>query len=314
LEQEIERIKFRNPVLLAAGFDYDSRLTGILRDVGFGGETIGSITYKPYEGNPKPRLARLPNSKSLLVNKGLKNKGAKFIIEKMRGKKFQIPTGISIAKSNCAETCDDDSGIEDYISCLKLWEKSGMGDYYEINISCPNAFGGEPFVYPEKLNKLLYRVDKLNLKKPLFLKMPVDFSFDETDKLIKVAKMHKVSGLIFGNLTKERSNKLFDKKEIKSAGKGNFSGLPCKDKSDALIEFSYKKYGKRFIIIGAGGIFSAEDAYRKIELGASLVQLITGMIYNGPGLISEINRGIAERLKKEGYRNIKEAIGKRAKI
>ncbi len=309
LEQNILGINFRNPIGLAAGFDYDARLTQILPPVGFGFNTVGSITYSSYEGNAPPRLSRLPKSHSILVNKGLKNKGAKEILESIKNLKFEIPLGISVAKTNSKENCDDENAIADYCKSLKLCEKYNLNNFYEINISCPNAFGGEAFTTPKRLDKLLTAIDKIKTRRPIFLKMPVDFTTKETEQLCEIAIKHNVRGLIFGNLTKKRKNPLFDKEEIKKAGKGNFSGIPTQKKSNQLIKFVYKKYKNRFVIIGCGGIFTVEDAYKKIKLGASLVQLITGMIYQGPNLIGEINHNLVQLLKKEGFSNIKEAIG-----
>lgn len=309
LKQNILGINFQNPIGLAAGFDYDARLTQILPDLGFGFETIGSITLKSYQGNPPPRLARLIKSKSLLVNKGLKNSSTSEIIKKLKNKKFEFPLGVSVAKTNCKSNSHDNEAIEDYSESFKLLKKSNLGNFYELNISCPNAFGGEDFTTPKKLSRLLKKIDSLKLKKPLFLKMPIDFSENETKNLCEIAEKHNVQGLIFGNLTKNRKNSKFDKKEIKNAGKGNFSGMPTQKKSNQLIKFAYKKYKSRFIIIGCGGVFSAEDAYEKIKLGASLVQLITGLIYEGPSLISEINQGLVHLLKKDGFSNISEAVG-----
>ena len=204
LEQNILGIHFRNPIGLAAGFDYNADLVKILPGVGFGFGTIGSVTHGKYGGNEKPRLGRLPNSRSLLVNKGLKNKGAKAIAGKIKNIEIEIPLGVSIAKTNCKETCDEKEGIKDYINCIKEFEKVNVGNYYELNISCPNAFGGEDFTEEKKLDRLLTETDKLELRKPLFLKMPVDFSVRKTEELCNIAKNHKVEGLIFGNLTKNR--------------------------------------------------------------------------------------------------------------
>jgi len=310
LEQEILGIKFRNPVGLSAGFDYEADLTQILPSVGFGHHTIGSVTRGPYEGNKAPRLGRLIKSRSLLVNKGLKSTGVENVIDSLHDMPFKIPIGVSVAKTNCEKTADEKKGVKDYVDSFKLWKKSDLGDYYELNISCPNAFGGEPFTTPVKLKKLLTEIDKLKLKKPMFLKMPLDVSLKETDALCKVALKHNVQGLIFANLTKDRSNSYLDPDELKEAGKGSFSGVPVREKGNKLIAFVYKKYGKKFVIIGCGGIFSAEDAYEKIKLGSSLVQMITGMIYNGPGVIGDINYGLVQLLKRDGYKNISEAIGK----
>ena len=310
LKQQLLGIVFENPVGLAAGFDYEGKLTQILPEVGFGFYTVGSVTFDSYGGNKFPRILRLPKSLSLLVNKGLKSPGAKSVILSLKNLKFKIPLGISIAKTNCKLNSDENNEINDYIKSLKLWEQNNIGSYYEINISCPNSFGGEVFTTPKKLEKLLKEIDKLKTKKPVFLKMPVDLTEKQTAALLKIAEKHYVQGLIFGNLTKNRENYLFDNEEIIKAPKGNFSGMPTQEISNKLIKFSYKRYKNRFIIIGCGGIFNAEDAYKKIKYGASLIQVITGMIFQGPQVISQINQELVKLLEKDGYKNISEAIGK----
>ena len=313
LEQKILGMKFRNPVGLAAGFDYNADLIDIIPSVGFGFQSIGSITSEACFGNKKPRLGRLPKSKALYINKGLKNAGAEKIIKGLKTKKPEIPVFISIAKTNCKRTVNEQEGVKDYISSLRLWAGTRIGDIYELNISCPNSFGGESFTSKTSLNKLLEEVNKLRLKKPVFLKMPTDIAEKKAGELCFIALRHNVQGVIIGNLTKDRNQKHLKREEVKRFGSGSFSGLPCGEKSDKLIKYIYKKYGTKLIIIGCGGIFSAEDSYRKIKNGASLVQLITGMIYEGPGLISEINQELVELLKKDKYKNISEAIGADAK-
>lgn len=312
LNQRIAGIDFRNPVGLAAGFDYNADLVGILPSVGFGYNVIGSVTFGKYLGNATPRLGRLPKSKALLVNKGLKSEGAREVARKLKTQKCEN-LWISIAKTNSKKTVNDKDAIEDYIKSLKIFEKAKLGSVYEINISCPNAYGGEAFTTPKKLDKLLSEISKLKIKKPIFLKMPINLTFAEMGSLCNVASKYKITGLVFGNLEKSRDNSDLVPEELAKVGKGNFSGKPTEKKSNALLEFVYKKYGKKFVLVGCGGIFSAEDAYKKIKLGASLVQLITGMIYRGPGVIGEINYGLAKLAKKEGYDNIGEAIGKGVK-
>lgn len=305
LKQQILKISFENPIGLAAGFDKDARLTDILPSVGFGFEEVGSITAEPYKGNPKPRLQRLKNSNSLLVNYGLKSKGAKIISEKLKNKKFNLPIGISIAKTNSPDTVDDKKGIADYVKGFKYF--TDIGDYYTINISCPNTFGGQPFHDPKKLDALLSALDKIKTKKPIFIKFSPDLSKPQVDGIIKVVKNHKVHGFIMGNLTKNRDNKkIFDKNFLSIGG---LSGKVVEELSNDLIKYLYKKTKWEYIIIGCGGVFTAEDAYKKIKLGASLIQLITGMVYQGPQTISEINLGLVTLLKKDGYKNISEAIG-----
>lgn len=309
LEQNILGIKFKNPVGLAAGFDKDAYLTNILPSVGFGFAEVGSISGEPYEGNPGKRLYRLKKSKSIVVNYGLKNQGAEKISQRLKNKKFDIPIGISVAKTNSDKTIELENGIKDYLKVCKLFEN--IGDYLTINISCPNAFGGEPFTDEIKLEKLLSEIDKLNYKKPVFIKLPPDLDIEKIDKIINVTDKHKTNGLICSNLTKDRNNPKIKEKIIESTIpiKGSLSGKIIEDLVNEQIRYIYSKTKGKYIIMGCGGVFSAEDAYKKIKLGATLIQLITGMIFEGPQLISEINRGLVKLLEKDGFKNISEAIG-----
>lgn len=310
LEQNILGITFKNPLGLAAGFDKDAHLTGLLKEVGFGHEEIGSITGEPCEGNPKPRLWRLKKSKGLVVYYGLKNDGCKKISKRLKNKKFNIPIGVSIAKTNCKATADKEDGIKDYLKAYKAMLE--IGDYITINISCPNAFGGLPFSDPSSLNQLLQEIRNVESSKPIFLKLPPDLSEKEIDDIIETADRHKIDGFICTNLTKDRSNEEIRKhlKDADTKSVGGISGNPIKDLSTKVVSQIYKKTQGRYIIIGCGGVFSAQDAYDKIKAGASLVQLITGMIFEGPQLMSEINQGLVKLLKKDGYKNISEAVGK----
>ncbi len=310
LSQSLGGISFPNPVGLAAGFDYDAKLTQILPSLGFGFATVGSITACPYGGNPRPRLGRLPKSKSLMVNKGLKSIGTPKIIAKLAPLKFQIPLGISVARTNSKDTAEEKKGIADYIESFVQLEKAQMATHYELNISCPNAYGGEPFTVPKKLTRLLQAIKQLHLKTPLLIKMPTDLGISEALELMLVVKKYPVAGLIFGNLTKDRQNRLIHPSERDKYAAGNFSGKPTWVRSNTLLAAIYKKYKKQFILIGCGGVFSAQDAYTKIKLGASLVELITGMIYQGPQLIGQINAGLVKLLHEDGYDSISQAIGK----
>lgn len=309
LEQNIAGIKFKNPVGLAAGFDKDAYLTSILPSVGFGFAEVGSITGEPYEGNPGKRLERLKKSKSIVVNYGLKNQGAEKISQRLKNKNFDIPTGISVAKTNSDKTIELENGIRDYLKVCRLFEN--IGDYLTINISCPNTFGGEPFTDEIKLEKLLSEIDKLNYRKPIFIKLPPDLDVEKIDKIINVSDKHKISGFVCSNLTKDRNNPKIKEKIIETTIliKGSLSGKIIEDLVNEQIKYIYSRTKGKYIIMGCGGIFSAEDAYKKIKLGASLVQLITGMIFEGPQLISEINKGLVKLLEKDGFKNISEAIG-----
>jgi dihydroorotate dehydrogenase subfamily 2 len=307
LEQTILGIRFANPIGLGAGFDKNALLTDIMPSVGFGFEEAGSITGEPCEGNPKPRLWRLPKSRGLVVYYGLKNDGCEAIARRLRGKRFDFPLGVSVAKTNDQSTVEVEKGIDDYEKAFRALHE--FADYVTVNISCPNAFGGEPFTTPERLDCLLDRLDKITTSKPIFLKLPVDISNDELDALVTVMLKHRVRGVVVSNLTKKRDRKEINQDEIRNISKGGISGKPTFEASNDLIKHLYKTTGHRFVIIGIGGVFCAQDAYEKIRCGASLVQLITGMIFEGPQLIGDINRGLVELLKRDGFKNISEAVG-----
>ncbi len=303
LTQTVAGITFQNPLGLAAGFDKEAVLTQILPSVGFGFEEAGSITAKAYQGNPKPRLYRLPEKQALRVYYGLKNSGADNIYNSLKRKRFKFPVGISIAKTNSESTSHVPAGIADYVYSYKLF--SDVGSYVTINISCPNTCETFPiFAKPENLDLLLAAIFKVPKSKPVFVKLSPDLSEENLGQILAVCKKYPVDGFVCGNLTKENSHN--------HDGRGGFSGKLVSSLSDELISKVYKYFNGQKIIIGCGGVFSAEDAYKKIKLGASLIQLITGMIYQGPQLIAEINMGLVKLLKKDGFKNISEAIGKSA--
>lgn len=312
LRQKVLGIQFINPVGLSAGFDKNFELLPLLKSVGFGFMEGGSLTFEPCIGNPKPWFYRLPKTKSLVVNAGLANEGVKTIIKRImlypKSTFDNFPINISVAKTNSKQASSETDAIEDYLGSLIQIKKSGVGDIITLNISCPNTYGGEPFTSPSRLEHLLKQVDRLHINKPIFIKMPSDLNWTEFDKLLQVVIKHQISGLTISNLAKDRGQiKLMD--PLPKSVKGNLSGKPTWDLSNNLIKQTYQKYGDRFIIIGVGGIFSAEDAYTKIKLGASLVELITGIIFEGPQLVGRINYDLVKLLKKDGYKSVHEAIG-----
>ena len=304
LAQTVCGIHLRNPVGLAAGFDKNAELLSILPSVGFGFIEIGSVTGEPCEGNAKPRLWRLKKSKSIAVYYGLKNDGAESIVKRIGKTTPTIPVGVSIAKTNCALTVDTAAGIFDYVKALGTFQN--WGSYITVNISCPNVFGGEPFTDAPRLDLLLTQLDFLADGRPVFLKLAAELSEEELGALYMVCERHKVDGFICSNLMKKRSDNILD---TYIPEKGGLSGKLVENASDKQIAWLYKKAKGKYVIIGLGGIFSAEDAYRKIRLGSNLVQLITGMIFEGPQLIGEINYGLVQLLKRDGFKHISEAVG-----
>lgn len=301
ISKTVDGIKYRTPVLLSAGFDPDGRLTRILPTLSFGGEEIGSVTAHPCEGNAKPHLTRLVRNKSIVVYKGLRNRGVDALIQKLantsRAKDFVL--GISIARTNEQEAATDaESGIRDYVESFEKLVAAGVGDYYTLNISCPNAFTGETFTDPVLLEQLLTRIREIPCEKPVYLKMPINIPWDHFTQLLDSADRHQIQGVVIGNLNKNYSDLAYPEdapKEFrggpaspKTSSRGGLSGAPCKELSDELIRKTRERYGKRFTIMGVGGILTPEDAMEKFAAGADLIQLISGMIFEGPGLIRAI--------------------------
>ena len=306
LEQDIEGIHFSNPIGLAAGFDKNARLTQILPDVGFGWMEVGTITARKCEGNPRPRLHRLPHSKALVVNYGLMNDGSDSIFSRIKDTTFPISVGTSFGPTNDEQTMDYKKAIEDYAYSYKLFAQ--VGSYTTLNLSCPNTCNDQPFTDPKKFEELLQALQPIRTKKPVFLKLSPDLSFETLDKLLTVAARYKIKGVICSNLTKKRSPSLNQEDYIPD--KGGISGKPVSDLSDNMIKHIAGHWGDAFVIVGCGGVFTAEDAYRKIRLGASLIQMITGMIFEGPQVIGAINQGLVDLLKRDGFTSIKDVIGK----
>lgn len=294
-EITVDGLHYRTPVILSAGFDYNARLINVLPAFSFGEVEVGSVTAKPCQGNPKPRLTRLPKSKSILVNKGLRNDGVDIIIKRLQNKKKikDFVVGVSIARSNVEQTVSVEKGVNDYLESFKKLNQANVGDYFVLNISCPNAFGGETFAEPVSLEKLLEAISHVPCDKPVYIKMPINLDWPAFDELLRVIEKFEISGVIIGNLNKDYSA-LVVRDEAPEKYQGGLSGRPCFKLSNDLIYKTREKYGRRFTIIGSGGIFSPQDALEKLNLGADLVQLITGMIYEGPGLIKEIAKEYAK--------------------
>jgi dihydroorotate dehydrogenase len=235
-------------------------------------------------------MTRLVRDKSLIVYKGLRNKGVERLIRHLRAtpRLRDFVLGISIARTNekaaCART---DAGIEDYAESFTRLTEAGIGDYYTINISCPNAFGGETFTEPVLLRRLLARLRNIPCTRPIYIKMPINVTMSEFDELLQIADESGVQGLVIGNLNKDYTE-LDHPEDAPAEFRGGLSGKPCFARSNEFLRHAREKYGRRFTLIGVGGIFTPEDAMAKFRAGADLVQLITGMVFEGPGLIKSI--------------------------
>lgn len=306
-------IDFKNPIGLAAGFDKDVRLTKIMPSVGFGFEEVGAITHHPYEGNKGLRLARLPQDQSLIVYYGLKNIGAEAILKKLQRLHFRIPIGINIAKTNRADIQGEKS-TEDYAATYRML--SQYFAYVTLNVSCPNAQDGCMFQDPRLLDGLLAAIAKEEKRVPVLLKISTHLTEEEVDQILAIVKKYPfVDGFVVGNLSKRRDILKFKspQERLDLIPSGGISGKPIREISTNLIRHIYRTTGGKYTIIGLGRVFTAEDAYEKIKAGASLVQIVTGLIYGGPMVVKKINKGLVTLLARDGYAHISDAVGKEAR-
>lgn len=297
LEREVFGLKFKNPVGLAAGFDKDAKLYNEFSNFGFGFVEIGTLTPKPQLGNPKKRLFRLREDNAIINRMGFNNQGVFDAVERLK-KEHRVLVGGNIGKN---KVTPNDEAVKDYLICFDaLFE---YVDYFVVNVSSPNTPGLRELQDKKPLTDILKKLKRENTKlagkydskeKPILLKIAPDLTDDQLLDIISIVRDSKTDGVIATNTTVER-------KGLKShltlvEEKGGLSGKPLTQRSTEVIRFLSEKSKGAFPIIGVGGIHSAEDALEKLEAGASLVQLYTGFIYEGPGLIKRINKAILEQV------------------
>ena len=315
----VDGIDYKNPVGLSAGFDKDGELTKIYPHMGFGLAELGSFTGEICPGNPGKRLFRMIKSKAIVIWYGLNNMGAEKLSKNLENQNFgRLRVGINAALTNQTSNFDLEAAVKDYCKTMTLFKD--IGDYYTINISCPNTQEGEPFVHRENLDVLLKMVnEKIRpiTKKPIYVKLAADMSIPEIDTIVDACTDHKMDGFVCTNLAKPEFNSEHRPEEYPTTkgllpkGKGAMSGLPLQRISTDVIRHVYRKTQGKMTIIGVGGIFSAKDAYEKITSGANLCHMITTMIFDGPQNISEINRGLVKLIKADGFKSVEEAVGSR---
>ncbi|MET4083790.1 dihydroorotate dehydrogenase [Pedobacter sp. UYP30] len=292
LEREVFGIKFKNPVGLAAGFDKNGEYVEPLSNLGFGFIEVGTVTPMPQPGNDKPRMFRLPNDEALINRMGFNNKGVDVMAERLRMVKDKHPdivVGGNIGKN---KTTPNGEALYDYLICFK--KLFDVVDYFVVNVSSPNTPGLRELQEKEPLKNILNALQTENhsnaLPKPILLKIAPDLTNSQLDDIIEIVAETKIAGIIATNTTISREDLLSDEKEIAEAG--GLSGKPVKSRSTEVIKYLAEKSNRAFPIIGVGGIHSAADAKEKMAAGASLVQLYTGFIYEGPGLIKRICKAL----------------------
>tara|TARA_R110000765_G_scaffold72010_4_gene139847 strand:- start:3562 stop:4605 length:1044 start_codon:yes stop_codon:yes gene_type:complete len=296
LERELFGLKFKNPVGLAAGFDKNAVLYNELSDFGFGFVEIGTLTPKPQEGNPKKRLFRLKADHAIINRMGFNNNGVFEAVEKLK-KEHRVLIGGNIGKN---KVTPNNEAIKDYLICFDaLFDHV---DYFVVNVSSPNTPGLRELQDKEPLMALLNELQlensklskrKNTIRKPILLKIAPDLTDSQLFDIIEIVNTTKIDGVIATNTTISREN--LKSHVLLTEEVGGLSGAPLKDRSTEVIRFLAEKSNKSFPIIGVGGIHSAEDALEKLEAGADLIQLWTGFVYEGPGLVKKINKALLEK-------------------
>jgi dihydroorotate dehydrogenase len=295
LEQDLFGCHFPNPVGLAAGFDKNGTTPKAMQALGFGFVEVGSITAKPSEGNPKPRAFRIPRDHSLINRMGLNNEGADVITKRLSGMDLNIPLGINIAKTNDA-SIHGDAALQDY---LYSYEKAqSVADYITINISCPNTGEGKTFEDPQALRDLLQTLElSKSGRRPSLVKFTVDIERSALAKLIEICEDLGVAGYVATNTSSIREGLNTPETILNEIGNGGLSGRAIQKRSTQVVKWISEITGGKKPLVGVGGIDSPEAAIEKIEAGAHLIQIYTGMVYEGPSLAKRINKALIDHPK-----------------
>lgn len=291
LERELFGITFKNPVGLAAGFDKNAVLYNELANFGFGFIEIGTVTPKGQEGNPKKRLFRLKADKGIINRMGFNNEGLEAAISQLKKNKGRVVIGGNIGKNT--QTLPEDY-TADYLECFNGLH--AYVDYFVLNVSCPNVGSHAKLNDKDYLLELIAAVQKANnaftTQKPILLKIAPDLNDGQLDEIVELVQETKLDGVIASNTSVDRNNLKATPDQIEAIGNGGLSGQPIKDKSTRVIKYLSDKSQNSFPIIGVGGIHSENDAIEKLNAGASLVQVYTGFVYEGPNLVKRINKSI----------------------
>lgn len=299
LQKEVFGLKFINPVGLAAGFDKNGEVISEMANLGFGFIEVGTVTPLPQSGNPKPRMFRSPREKALINRMGFNNLGVDVVAERIAAYRKKQPAaqkgliiGGNIGKN---KNTPNEDAVSDYIKCFdRLFD---VVDYFVVNVSSPNTPGLRALQEKEPLmailNTLQQRNNKNGISKPILLKIAPDLTDEQLNDIVEIVQEAKIAGVIATNTTIDKSS-IADAKLKEEAG--GLSGAPLTKRSTEVIRYLAKKSNGSFPIIGVGGIHSAEDAMEKLEAGASLVQLYTGFIYEGPGLIKRVNNALLSKM------------------
>ncbi len=291
LERKVFGLTFPNPVGLAAGFDKNAEVYNEMENLGFGFVEIGTVTPKAQPGNPKPRIFRLVKDMALINRMGFNNGGVEAAVQNLKKRKTRIIIGGNIGKNTSTENCDASQDYNKVFDALYPY-----CDYFVVNVSCPNIEHMQALQEKEQLKALLKGVinirNQKETRKPVLVKISPDLNLMQVDDIISIVSELEMDGIVASNTSSGRSNLTTAKSEIEKIGHGGLSGAPLKDASLGIIRYINQKTNGRIPIIASGGIMTPEDAMERLLAGASLIQIYTGFIYQGPGIVKQILKTI----------------------
>jgi len=289
-------VKFAHPLGLAAGFDKNAVAVNHWHKLGFSHVELGTVTFHAQPGNPKPRLFRLPEDKAIINRMGFNNDGAAAVAARLAAASPQIPIGINLGKSKITELAEAPA---DYRETYRLLQ--GFGQYFVVNVSSPNTPGLRSLQEKGPLLDILRAMDEIDTSKPRFIKVAPDLELSALDEVLEVAVESKATGIIATNTTISRPDNLYGQHRQEAGG---LSGMPVRDLSDRVLSHIAKQAPAEMVLIGVGGIFDAEDVWRKITLGAHLTQVYTGWIYGGPHMVPNVMERLVAKMEREGVKNL----------
>ena len=303
-------LDFKTPLGLAAGFDKQGQLHEVIAALGFGHMEMGSISLQPWPGNPSPTLLRLPQDGGLINRLGLNSDGATIIRRRLLDRQFQIPTGMNLVKTADPEIAGEEA-LEDFLENFRRFYP--LADFVTLNLSCPNTVEGKTFEDPEVLEPFLKELKKIRAElsttrqvKPVLVKLSPDLQDRELDRLLGLAEEYGIDGFVIANTTLRRENLRSPATELEKLPAGGVSGRPLKEYAQQMTQKVFRRTGGRLPIIACGGIgcdpkkHPAQEVWEYLKLGATLVQVYTGLIYRGPSLIKLTNRGLMQILREKG--------------
>ena len=289
---------FPNPVGVAAGFDKNAEIPRALAALGFGFVEVGGVTAEPQAGNPRPRLFRLPEDEGLINRMGLNNHGAEVIGERLRETSVDVPVGVNVAKS---EHVNPEDAPADYVRTYDA--VASGGDFFVVNISCPNSQGFEELQNRESMAAIVEALVDRGAR-PLLVKLSPDLPEPAVDDALDIVAEFDLDGVVATNTTTTRPASLRSPNRVEEGG---LSGKPIEGPSTRMVQYVAERTDVP--VVGVGGVSTAEDAYRKIRAGASVIQLYTGLVYRGPSIARDINHGLLELLDRDGFDSVEEAVG-----